>query len=102
MSKLDLKFISVKDDAYYFKMLDPKKFLKKHEYAEGAESYYPFFKGKDSDDYILKVKSKYVEEEAINKEEEFVAIVSLKDFKMQGRDKKLKYGYYVNVFDVVV
>jgi hypothetical protein len=49
----------------------------------------------------LKVKSKYVTEKDINKEEEFIAIVSLKDFKMQGRDKKLKYGYYVNVFDVV-
>ena len=101
MSKLNLEYISAKDDAYYFKMIEPEKFLKKHEYVEGSESYYPFFKGKDSDDYILKVKSKYLNDEAINKEEEFVAKVSLKDFKMQGRDKKLKYGYYVNEFDVV-
>ena len=52
MSKLNLEYISTKDDAYYFKMIEPEKFLKKQEYEEGTESYYPFFKGKDSDYYI--------------------------------------------------
>ena len=42
-----------------------------------------------------------MKEDDINKDEAFGAKVSLKSFEMQGRDKKLKYGYYVNEFDVV-
>jgi hypothetical protein len=37
----------------------------------------------------------------INKEDKeaiYDTAVSLKDFKMQGKDKKLKYGKYVNHF----
>ena len=52
MSKLDLEYIRTKDDANYFKMLDPKKFFKEREYIDETESYYPFFKGKDSDGYF--------------------------------------------------
>ena len=100
MSKLDLYIYPQKTTLAISKWLNPRSFLKKQEYVEGTESYYPFFKGKDSDDYILKVKSKYLKEDDINKDEAFTAKVSLKAFKMQGRDKKLKYGYYVNEFDV--
>ena len=104
MSKLNLEYISTKDDAYYFKMIEPEKFLKKQEYEEGTESYYPFFKGKDSDDYLLKVKSKYLGDSKIDKENKdavYDTAVSLKDFRMQSKDKKLKYGKFVNHFKII-
>ena len=100
MSKLNLKFLTKKDEDYYFKINEPEEFLKSQEYTEGSESYYPFFKSKDSDDYLLKVKSKYVKKE-FNRDTAFDAFVLLKSFKMQSRDKKLKYGYYVGEFHVI-
>ena len=98
MSKLNLKYLTKKEDDYYFKINEPEEFLKSQEYVEGSDSYYPYFKSKNSDDYLLKVKSKYLSELDVNKESPFNAEITLKAFKMQGRDKKLKYGYYVNNF----
>jgi radical SAM superfamily enzyme YgiQ (UPF0313 family) len=100
MSKLNLKFLTKKDEDYYFKINEPEEFLKSQEYVEGSDSYYPFFKSKDSDDYLLKVKAKYVKKE-FNNDTAFDAFVLLKAFKMQSRDKKLKYGYYVGEFHVI-
>ena len=98
MEKLNLKYVSYKDGDYYFKINNPEEFLKKHEYVENSETYYPMFEGRYSDDYILKVKSRYLQELDVNRAEPFDAEVSLKSFRMQGRDKKLKYGLYVNSF----
>ena len=60
MSKLNLKYVSEKDGDYYFEINEPEEFLKKQEYKEGADQYYPFWKSRDSDDYLLKVKSKFL------------------------------------------
>ena len=109
MSKLNLKYITEKEGDYYFKINEPAEFLKKHEYKEGTDQYYPFWKsrdgransskGADSDDYLLKVKSKYIPESGVNKEEPFDAEIELKSFRMQAsKGKKLKYGYYVSSF----
>ena len=71
MSKLNLKYLTKKEDDYYFKINEPEEFLKSQEYVEGTDSYYPFFKSKNSDDYLLKVKSKYLSELDVNKESPF-------------------------------
>ena len=65
MSKLNLKYITEKEGDYYFKINEPEEFLKKQEYKEGTDQYYPFWKSRDSDDYLLKVKSKYIPENGI-------------------------------------
>ena len=102
MSKLNLKYITEKEGDYYFKINEPEEFLKKQEYKEGTDQYYPFWKSRDvrdSDDYLLKVKSKYIPESGVNKEEPFDAEIELKSFRMQAsKGKKLKYGYYVSSF----
>jgi hypothetical protein len=57
------------------------------------------FRSRDGGDVLLKVKSKYVGEYTFDKEDKdkiYDTAVGLKDFRMQGKDKKLKYGKYVN------
>ena len=44
MSKLNLKYITEKEGDYYFKINEPEEFLKKQEYKEGTDQYYPFWK----------------------------------------------------------
>jgi hypothetical protein len=103
MDRLHLKYISEKDDSCYFKITNPDEFLKKYEYKEDSEAYYPMFKSKDGDDYLLKVKSKYLGDSKIDKENKdavYDTAVSLKDFRMQSKDKKLKYGKFVNHFKI--
>jgi hypothetical protein len=101
MENLKLKYISEKDDSHYFQIMNPDDFLKKHEYTDNSEGYFPMFRSRDGGDVLLKVKTKYLNDAKINKEDKeaiYDTAVSLKDFKMQGKDKKLKYGKYVNHF----
>jgi len=103
MDNLKLKYISEKDDCYYFQVTNPDEFLSKHKYEDNSEAYFPMFRSRDGGDVLLKVKSKYVGEYTFDKEDKdkiYDTAVGLKDFRMQGKDKKLKYGKFVNQFKI--
>ena len=95
MDNLKLKFLSEKDECCYFQIMNPDEFLSKHKYEDNAEAYFPMFRPRDGGDILLKVKSKYLEDAKIDKENRdtiYDTAVGLKDFRMQGKDRKLKYG----------
>ena len=46
MSKINLKYLTKKEEDYYFKINNSADFLKTQDYEEGSSAYYPFFKSK--------------------------------------------------------
>jgi trehalose-6-phosphate synthase len=97
MDNLKLKYISEKEGNHYFEITNPDEFIKKHKYEDGSEGYFPMFRSRDGGDFLLKVKSKYVGDakfDTEDKEKIYDTAVSLKDYRMQTKDKKLRYGKY--------
>ena len=101
MDNLKLKYISEKDDNYYFEITNPDEFVKKHNYEDKSEAYFPMFRSRSGGDFLLKVKSKYIGETKFDKDDKdkiYDTAVSLKDYRMQTKDKKTRYGKYVSHF----
>ena len=93
MDNLKLKYISEKDDNYYFEITNPDEFVKKkkHNYEDKSEAYFPMFRSRSGDDFLLKVKSKYIGDTKFDKDDKdkiYDTAVSLKDYRMQTKDKK--------------
>ena len=111
--KLSLVFISKKDEIYQFKVNNPNELTSK--FNTNDDIYYPFFKGSDNE-YILKVKSKYVDSnDDFEKGQIIEAEVKLKEFLLKdkinpittnsrypspvkGFRSPLFKGYYVSFF----
>ena len=69
MDNLKLKYISEKDDNYYFEITNPDEFVKKHNYEDKSEAYFPMFRSRDGGDFLLKVKSKYIGDTKFDKDD---------------------------------
>ena len=97
MLKLNLKFVSFKNDAdYYFKVNNPEVLTDKYEGYDSGDKYYPFFKG-DKGQMLLKIKDKYIDELDIIKDAPFDAKIHLNDFRLKDRtSKKIVTGLYVD------
>ena len=81
--KLSLVFISNKDDMYYFKVNNHHELTSK--YNTNDDEYYPFFKGSNNE-YILKVKSKYIDSNNdLEKGQILEAEVKLKEFLLKDK-----------------
>ena len=111
--KLSLVLISNKDEMYYFKVNNHHELTSK--YNTNDDRYYPFFNG-SNDEYILKVKSKYIDSDNdLEKGQILEAEVKLKEFVLKdkanpitthsrypspvkGFRSPLFKGYYVSFF----
>ena len=61
------------------------------------------FRSRDGGDFLLKVKSKYIGNSKFDKDDKdkiYDIAVSLKDYRMQTKDKQVRYGKYINHFKV--
>ena len=97
MFKLNLKYISSKDNCHYFVVNNSEVSTEEyHNYEVDHNKYYPFFKGSQGE-IILKIKDKYLDESSIDKESPRDATIHMKDFRLQDKvTKKLKYGLFVD------
>ena len=62
------------------------------------------FRSRDGGDFLLKVKSKDIGDAKFDKDDKdkiYDTAVSLKDYRMQTKDKKVRYGKYVNHFKII-
>ena len=54
MDNLKLKFLSEKDECFFFfQIMNPDDFLSKHKYEDNAEAYFPMFRSRDGGDILL-------------------------------------------------
>ena len=99
MLKLNLKYLSTKDNNHYFVVNNSDVLTEEyHNFEVDHNKYYPFFKGdKGNGDIILKIKDKYLNESNIPKDSPRDALIHLKDFRLQDKaTKKLKLGLFVD------
>ena len=96
MFKLNLKYLSTKDNNHYFVVNNSDVLTAEYHNFEVDHKYYPFFKG-SNDDIILKIEDKYLTESNIPKDSPRDALIHVKDFRLQDKaTKKLKFGLFVD------
>ena len=97
MFKLNLKYLSTKDNNHYFVVNNSEVLTEEyHNFEVDHNKYYLFFKGSNSD-IILKIKDKYLNESNIPKDSPRDALIHVKDFRLQDKaTKKLKFGLFVD------
>ncbi len=95
IKNLKIEYITQKVDNYnnettYFKIID--KHIDNKFAVVNKDGYkLPYFKSNDERNYLLKVKSKYVKIEDLNKDMTYIVDLDLKYYKMNGVE-----GYYVS------
>ncbi len=95
IKNLKIEYITQKVDNYnnettYFKILD--KHIDNQFAIVNKDGYkLPYFKSNDDKNYLLKVKSKYVKIEDLNKDMTYIVDLELKYYKMGDAE-----GYYIS------